>query len=361
MADQDDVKKDLLEQLGQTLDRVESSDSLRSFLDQGTRFWRYSASNIAMLVAQAEQRGMRPTLVAGFNEWKREGRAPRKGEHGLRILAPIASRSYKAVLADGSTTRFSQKQDVPTDATVTGVLSGLATRFRLATVFDVTQTSGEPIVLPSRKLPPSDRAAELYSRLGELCEDIGFTVRESAEQHSLSSGFTNHNDHEIVLGNWLPLEDRVAILAHEYGHAVLHGPTDPLGASYAHGTEHRGLAEVEAESVAYVILRAHDIDSTMRSAEYLAGWSDAVREATPLLRKTDAPPKRSDVVRSVLGRVMGASKTALMATEPPGNGGKPAHRHLDLDAGAAVTVDRERQTGPTVQPAPAREVDGPGT
>lgn len=56
---------------------------------------------------------------------------------------------------------------------------------------------------------------------------------------------------------------------------------------------------------------------------------------------------------------MGASKTALMATEPSGNGGKPVHRHLDLNVDANVALDRAGQTGPAVQPTVARGIPGP--
>lgn len=356
MAGSDDVMSGMLEELAQSLDAIRSPDSLMSFLGQATVFWRYSASNILMLTMQAQERGVQPTLVAGFNEWKREGRAPRKGQHGFKILAPIASRGYELRLADGSVTRVGTKKEIPADATITRELSGTTSRFRLATVFDVTQTDGTPIVLPSTQLPESLAAATLYSRLGELCEDLGFEVRESSVQHSLADGITRYNAREIVVGDWLPMTERVAVLAHEYGHAVLHGPEDPLGAKYAHGSEHRGLAEVEAEAVAYVLLKAHGIDSTVRSAEYLAGWSDAVREATA--QGGDAP-KRSDIVRSVLSRITGASKTALMATDPPGNGGKPAHRHLDLDATATPALGRGAETGPAVQPTHSIGIAGP--
>ncbi|HEY9263925.1 MAG TPA: ArdC-like ssDNA-binding domain-containing protein [Mycobacterium sp.] len=326
MASSDEVMGEMLEELAQSLDGIQSPNSLMSFLGQATVLWRYSASNIAMLAMQGKARGLQPTLVAGFNEWKREGRTPRTGQRGLKILVPTASRRYE-----------------------------------LKTVFDVTQTEGTPIALPSTQLPEAVAAATLYSRLAELCEDLGFEVRESSIQRGCNAVITMYDDRLIIIDNRLPLTERIEVLAHNYGHAALHGPDDPLSVKYADGAEHHGLAEVEAEAVAYVLLKAHGIDSTMRSSEYLAGWSDAVLEAAPLLSKEDEPPKHSDIVGAVLSRITGASKTALMATDPPGYGGKPAHRHLDLDAGAMPAPRRDVKTGPAVQPGRAHGIGGPAT
>ena len=82
----------------------------------------------------------------------------------------------------------------------------------------------------------------------------------------------------IQVGAWMNAEERVAVLAHELGHVLLHGPDDAVGRLYGSSADHRGLAEVEAESVAYTVLKAHGIDRGPQSATYLAGWADAVIE-----------------------------------------------------------------------------------
>lgn len=51
---------------------------------------QYSRRNIALILAQAADRGREiPAAVAGFHEWRKAGRAVRKGSRGYFIFAPI--------------------------------------------------------------------------------------------------------------------------------------------------------------------------------------------------------------------------------------------------------------------------------
>ena len=56
-------------------------------------------------------------------------------------------------------------------------------------------------------------------------------------------------------------------LAHEVGHVLLHNPTDATGAHC------RGVKEVEAESVAYLVAAAHGLDTCAYTFAYVAGWA----------------------------------------------------------------------------------------
>ena len=116
-----------------------------------------------------------------------------------------------------------------------------------------------------------------------------------------------------------------------------------------------GLAEVEAESVAYTVLRAHGIDRGPQSATYLAGWADAVIEAENDVMAHDVggklPGSRSDIAKSVLGRVTAASKGILEITHPPGFGGKISAVEADPRVNPAASY-----AGPE---RPVRSVDGP--
>jgi antirestriction protein ArdC len=342
-----DQMAESLEQLETALDSFNSEDVAR-YLDSARMFWRYSATNIMLLTMQASERGIDPTMVAGFREWEREGRHPRKGSRSLMILAPMASRSYVvAHPGQTATTVVSRKADVPAGARIVDEVSGRP-RFKAAHVFDVSQTDGEPIDTDRTPPPPEpEAAAALHQILVEQLNAAGFTVRISDTQRGLSGGYTDFREMEVVLPSWVPDTHRTAVLAHEYAHAMLHGPDDPLGAQYNHSTESRGLAEVEAEATAYLILSAHGINSTSRSANYLAGWSDAVIDATPTMRAGGQTTKRSDVVRGVLGRITSTAKTALVASNPAQGGGKPPQRFAGLDQAAAQeTLMKAAMTGP---------------
>jgi hypothetical protein len=154
----------------------------------------------------------------------------------------------------------------------------------------------------------------------------------------------------------LNTEERIAVLAHELGHVFLHGPDDNVGKLYGSSVDHRGLAEVEAESVAYTVLKAHGIDRGPQSASYLYGWADAVIEAEHSAVGSDSslrqPASRVDIAKSVLGRVTAAAKQILEVTDPPGLGGKvPA-----IEAAPKVS-STETYAGPEQPGGPSHGLD----
>ena len=58
---------------------------------------------------------------------------------------------------------------------------------------------------------------------------------------------------------------RVKTLAHELGHAILHTPGDGR-------PDNRGLMELEAESVAFVVCANNGIETDDYSFGYVTGW-----------------------------------------------------------------------------------------
>ena len=108
--------KALIEQL-----EAGNSDALTAYLDAMSRFHRYSFGNVLSIARQ------RPgaTRVCGFHAWRQLGRNVKKGERGIRILAPIIAKRR-------------QKDERDKDTPSRPMLAG----FRNAYVFDVSQTDG---------------------------------------------------------------------------------------------------------------------------------------------------------------------------------------------------------------------------
>ncbi|PYI39499.1 hypothetical protein CVS30_06015 [Arthrobacter psychrolactophilus] len=297
----------------------------QKLLDNSATLWRYSGGNAAMLMAQMQERGKEPpTLVAGYKEWQRHGRYVLKGEHALWVIAPLTAR------ADADEDAQAAKPQTPStpgdlaDRSRTRVIG-----WRGQAVFDVSQTEGEPLLVPrgnaEHAVEPSVGHEELWTSLVGIAGSRGFAVELSDSQHSLASGYTNFTSHQISIGGWLEVDDSLAVLAHELGHVMLHGPDDVLGQLYGSSAEHRGLAEVEAESVAYTVMKAHSIDRGPQSSSYLAGWADAVivAEADSIISTTAGCKllSRTDIARSVLARVTSASRSILDLTSPMETGG----------------------------------------
>lgn len=298
----------------------------QKLLDTSATLWRYSGGNAAMLMVQMQERGKEPpTLVAGYTEWQLHGRYVLKGEHALWVIAPIIARAETNEDVQATKPQIPATPRDPAGRSRTRIIG-----WRGQAVFDVSQTEGEPLRVPrgnaERAVAPNVDHEELWTSLVEIAGTFRFAVEIDASQHSLASGYTNFTSHQISIGEWLEGEDRVAVLAHELGHVMLHGPYDALGQLYGSSAEHRGLAEVEAESVAYTVLKAHGIDRRPQSSSYLAGWADAViaAEADSIVSATAGCKLlcRTDIAKSVLARVTSASRRILEVTGATEFGGR---------------------------------------
>ncbi|HEV2463433.1 MAG TPA: ArdC family protein, partial [Acidobacteriaceae bacterium] len=100
------------------------SDALTAYLNAMSRFHRYSLGNILEIARQRPD----ASNVAGFWKWKELGRSVKKGEKGIRILAPIIG--------------VRRKKDEEANKDITKQNTAVLVGFRSAYVFDVSQTEG---------------------------------------------------------------------------------------------------------------------------------------------------------------------------------------------------------------------------
>lgn len=220
-----------------------TEDWLRS-LEITRRLHRYSWRNAVLIWEQARRQGFEASMVAGYRRWQELGRQVRKGEKGLAILAPI--------------TRKDEDDEV--------VLVG----FRGTTVFDVSQTDGE--ALPDRPEPVLlDGGKGQWDALAGRVAEEGYEVLlvTPAAMAGPGNGVTIPSKRQVQVRDDLGEAQRTKTLAHELAHVLLHAE-DPTFVN--HGTT-RSVAEVEAESVAYLVCGHLGIDSATYSIPYVAGWS----------------------------------------------------------------------------------------
>jgi hypothetical protein len=109
--------------------------------------------------------------------------------------------------------------------------------------------------------PSGDDTAGIFARLIEFATLIAFAV-EDAELPGSVNGDCTHELHRIRVEIFNSPAQRVKTLAHEIGHALLHEQFD-----------NRALAELKAESTAYVICQALGLDTSDYSFGYVAGWA----------------------------------------------------------------------------------------
>ncbi len=241
----------LLETLAEGVSALTDSERWRRHLDVQARFHTYSFGNVLLIAAQRPD----ASRVAGFSTWKGLGRSVRRGERAIWILAPVRRRRDPGDRDDDS------HRD----------LCG----FRPVAVFDVSQTEGDALPEVCDRLEGPDPGA-LFERLAARAGAAGYTV-VPAELPGSTNGDCTFALRRIRVEVRNPPAQRVKTLAHELAHALLHeGATD------------RALAELEAESAAYVVCGALGIDSGAYSFGYLVTWAGGGGEAVAALKGSAA-------------------------------------------------------------------------
>ncbi len=222
------------------------ADWLR-FLDTARRFRTYSLNNLLLIVAQRPD----ATRVAGYRTWQSLGRQVLRGEHGIAILAPC---TYKTDDSDDEAAETSHGRRV---------LRG----FKVVHVFDIGQTEGEPLPEPPVAILTGDAPGDLRDRLAQLirAEGYAFTVGPLPEPFTDANGLTQHDARAVTVRHDLPAAKQAKTTAHELAHVLLHQPG-------AHDLD-RPRAEVEAESVAYLVCAAAGLATDAYSFGYVATWS----------------------------------------------------------------------------------------
>ncbi len=245
---------DSLETLAKAVDEVRASEAFKAYLDVQAKFHRYSWHNSLLICMQRPD----ATRVAGFKAWQKLKRQVRKGEHGIMIFAPCPWR--KEVELDNGDTD-----------TVDGIY------FRAVHVFDVAQTDGPD--LPTVDVPTIDSAADdLLAKLRSVAVARGIQVvfgTLPGGSFGVSKGGTIDVDDTPATGQ------QAKTLAHELAHETLHHNVK--------GPFTRSMAELEAESVAYVVCTHFGLDVEVRSSRYIALWdgdSKALRSSLERIAKT---------------------------------------------------------------------------
>src|SRR5688572_1384818 len=219
-------------------------DDWQRWLQVQARFPRYSFRNTLLILRQRPD----ATAVMGYRAWQALGHQVRKGETSIKILAPC---TYK--------TKRSDDDDHDDGQPGRKVLRG----FRLAHVFDISSTEGDTVRPPAGPaLLEGEAPAGLWDMLAAQIQAEGFTLA-LGEIPSGANGTTNFATRTVTVADHLSPAQATKTLAHELAHACLH-----TGAEYAMGC--RGRAEVEAESVAFVICQAAGLRTEAYSFGYVA-------------------------------------------------------------------------------------------
>lgn len=233
----------------------------QQYLNFCAKLPRYSVNNQILIMMQKPD----ATMCQSFTNWKEVNRHVRKGEKGIRILAPAPYKMQKEQeKVDASGKTVLDKDGEPVKETVEVTINA----FKPVSTFDVSQTEGEPIPTPG--VDELTGSVEGYETLLAAIKEV-VPVPISFEQiDSGAKGFYHLEENRIVVQEGMSEAQTVKTLLHEASHQALHSKEamDSAGEKKS-----KNQKETEAESVAYVVCQHYGIDTSDYSFPYVATWS----------------------------------------------------------------------------------------
>ncbi|WP_075889524.1 ArdC-like ssDNA-binding domain-containing protein [Actinomyces provencensis] len=353
---------ELHEKLTGAVEQLVSGPDWARALAFAARFRTRSFSNSLLIWAQhaaAYEAGRVPepfpSYVAGYKQWQALGRQVEKGQPGYQILAPVTGRFASANPADADSWRRLGKGEKPRPGEV---VRSKMVGVRPAYVWDASQTTGDPIPEPpSPRLLEGEAPAELWDGLAAQVEERGFTVLRVPHEGMIhgANGMTDYTANTVAVRENMDPAAQVKTLAHELGHVLLHGPDQD------EARQHRGIGEVEAESVALMVGAAHGMDTSGYTIPYVSTWAARVDGKEPV----EVVKATGERVRKTARAILDQLDTAQVGDgTPPGLDRDVTHRETPAHVRPAPEPAPSRQASslpePGVRPVPVPALEGRG-
>ena len=243
--------KELLDQLKDRIDQVQSSEEFKKILATMAKFHSYSWRNCLLISMQCPY----ATKVAGYRTWQKMGRNVKKGESAIWIFAPMT---------------FKRKDEDEEDD------EQIVTMFRPVPVFDYGQTEGEP--LPALETTSiANTHEELLEKLKTLSSKLKIEV--TFEELPGIEGVSKIG--QVVIDSRKNSTEQSIILIHELAHEIIH---DSSQVRHQLTTEQK---EMEAEATAWIVAQHIGLPET-NSDRYLALYHKSydLQESLAVIHKT---------------------------------------------------------------------------
>ena len=269
----------IMQSLESGVEELFTSNRYQEFLKTMAKFHNYSFNNTMLIAMQRPD----ATLVTSYKNWQSMGRQVMKGEKGITIIAPAPYKKMK----EKEVLDENQRPIMGTDGKPkTEQVEVTVPHFKAVTVFDIAQTSGEPIQTLAPELLTA--AVQDFDSFMQAIQKISPVPIRFDEIDGNANGYYHNADKEIVIKKGLSESQTLKTTIHETAHAKLHDKEimESLGVE-----KDRLTKEVEAESVAYCVCSSFGLDTSDYSFPYIAGWSSSremkeMKASMDVIRKT---------------------------------------------------------------------------
>ena len=255
--------KEITDRLEIGIQELFESERYKAYLTTMSKFHSYSFNNTLLIAMQGGQ------LVAGYNKWRDDfHRNVRKGEKAIKILAPAPFKAKKEVQKlDAQGRPVMGKDGKP----VTEVKEIQVPAFKIVSVFDVSQTEGEP--LPSIGVEELTGSVERYGEFFKALEQTSPVPIGFEDIPGGSHGYYHLTEKRIAIQEGMSELQTLKTAIHEIAHSKLHAIDPEAPAIEQADRPDSRTREVQAESVAYAVCQHYGLDTSDYSFGYVAGWS----------------------------------------------------------------------------------------
>lgn len=255
--------KEITDRLETGIQELFESERYKAYLTTMSKFHSYSFNNTLLIAMQGGQ------LVAGYNKWRDDfHRNVKKGEKAIKILAPAPFKAKKEVQKLDTQGRPVMGKD---GKPVTEVQEIQVPAFKIVSVFDVSQTEGEP--LPSIGVEELTGSVERYGEFFKALEQTSPVPIGFEDIPGGSHGYYHLTEKRIAIQEGMSELQTLKTAIHEIAHSKLHAIDPEAPAIEQADRPDSRTREVQAESVAYAVCQHYGLDTSDYSFGYVAGWS----------------------------------------------------------------------------------------
>lgn len=276
--------KEILAKLDEGVKSLFNSEKYVEYLSTMSRFHNYSLRNTLLIHAQMPK----ASRVSSYVSWQKNfNRQVKKGERGIKILAPVAFNETKEFEKLDPVT----KQPIIDENgnPVMETLINLRARFRTVSVFDVSQTDGDPL---PELVEPLNGDVERYELFVDVLRAVSPLPIVFEDMSPNTDGYCKFGD-KIAIRNNMSEVQTVSAILHEMAHAKLHDVNNIVESEKPEKPKARRFEEIEAESISFVVANHFGVETGANSFGYIGGWSKGedtkdLQESLDVIRKAEA-------------------------------------------------------------------------